>query len=64
MKIVLRAVLSAYRIEAGSRGAELTRRRSITVSPRLGAQVVLRERNPVRAPEAGERAPAAVATNG
>jgi cytochrome P450 len=60
MKIVMRAVLSAYSIAAGSPGAELTRRRSITVSPRLGAPVVLRERNPVRAPEAGEREPAAI----
>jgi cytochrome P450 len=60
MKIVMRAVLAAYSIEAGTRGAELTRRRSITVSPRLGAPVVLRERNRVRAPAAGEREPAAV----
>jgi hypothetical protein len=59
MKIVMRAVLSAYRIEASTRGPELTRRRSITVSPRLGGRLVLRERNPVRAPEAGEREPAA-----
>lgn len=61
MKIVLRAVLSAYRIEAGTRGAELSRRRSITVSPKLGAPTILRERNPVRAPEPGEREPATVA---
>jgi cytochrome P450 len=61
MKIVLRAVLSAYSIEAGTSGAELTRRRSITVSPRLGAPTVLRERNPVRAPESGEREAATVA---
>ena len=62
MKIVMRAVLSAYSIEAGTDGAELTRRRSITVSPRLGAPVVLRERNPVQAPESGQREPAVVAT--
>jgi hypothetical protein len=61
MKIVMRAVLSAYSIEAGTSGPELTRRRSITVSPRLGAPVVLRERNPVRAPESSEREPATVA---
>jgi cytochrome P450 len=61
MKIVMRAVLSAYRIEAATGGPELTRRRSITVSPRLGAPTVLRERNPVRAPGGGERGPAVVA---
>jgi cytochrome P450 len=60
MKIVLRAVLSAYRLEAGIRGPELNRRRSITISPRLGAPTVLRERNPVRAPEPGERERATV----
>jgi cytochrome P450 len=60
MKIVMRAVLSAYTIEAGTSGPELSRRRSITVSPRLGAPVVLRERNPVRAPDASEPKPAAV----
>ena len=60
MKIVMRAVLSAFGIETGTAGPELTRRRSITVSPRLGASVVLRERNPVRAPSSGHREPAAV----
>ena len=60
MKIVMRAVLSAYRIEASTRGPELTRRRSITVSPRLGATVLLRERNPLRTPDAREPAPAPV----
>ena len=62
MKIVMRAILSAYSIEASTGGPELTRRRGITVSPRLGAPVVLRERNPVRAGEGRERAPVAAAT--
>ncbi|MBV9311790.1 MAG: cytochrome P450 [Solirubrobacterales bacterium] len=43
MKIVLRAVLERYQLEAvGER--ETTRRRSITFSPSRGAQVVLHER--------------------
>jgi cytochrome P450 len=61
MKIVMRAVLSAYRMETPTHEPELTRRRSITVSPRLGATVVLRERNPVRAPESAEPEPAVAA---
>jgi cytochrome P450 len=60
MKIVLRAVLTAYGIEAGTGGAELTRRRSITVSPRLGAPTVLRERA-VPARESDEPQPAVAA---
>ena len=51
MKIVMRAVLATYRVEQAMGGPELTRRRSITVSPRLGAPTVLRERAPVRGPE-------------
>jgi cytochrome P450 len=58
MKIVLRAALSAYSVEPALSGAELTRRRSITLSPKLGAPTVLRERDPVRAPEAAEPAAA------
>ena len=60
MKIVLRAALSAYRIQPATDGAELTRRRSITVSPKHGAPTVLRERNPVRAPEPSGPQPAVV----
>jgi cytochrome P450 len=60
MKIVLRAALTAYSIEAAPNGAELTRRRSITLSPKLGAPTVLRERDPVRAPEQAEPAAAGV----
>jgi cytochrome P450 len=48
MKIVLRAVLERTEIRAGTNGHELTRRRSITISPRLGAPTVLRDRD--RAP--------------
>jgi cytochrome P450 len=57
-KIVLRAALTAYSIQPAPNGAELTRRRSITLSPKLGAPTVLRERNPVRAPEPRDPAPA------
>jgi cytochrome P450 len=60
MKIVLRAALSAYSIEPAPNGAELTRRRSITLSPKLGAPTVLRERDPVSAPEPAEPATAGV----
>jgi cytochrome P450 len=60
MKIVLRAALSAYSIQPAPTGAELTRRRSITVSPKLGARTVLRERNPVRAPAPRDPARAVV----
>jgi cytochrome P450 len=54
MKIVLRAALTAYSIEPAANGAELTRRRSITLSPKLGAPAVLRERGSVRAPRPAE----------
>jgi hypothetical protein len=47
MKIALRAVLRACRIEPGGAAHELTRRRQITVSPRRGAPMVLRDREPV-----------------
>ena len=45
MRIVMRAVLTENRIEAAGDGLELTRRRSITISPRRGARTVLRNRN-------------------
>ena len=55
MKIVLRAVLSRYELSRPGDGLELTRRRSITVSPREGARAVLRERSPaLRPPEPAE----------
>ena len=44
MKIVLQTVLAAHRILPASEGLELTRRRSITLSPRRGARTILTER--------------------
>jgi hypothetical protein len=44
MKIVLRTVLADCRVEAGASRRERTRRRGITISPALGALVVLRDR--------------------
>jgi cytochrome P450 len=49
MKIVLRAVLAATDLRATEHGFELSRRRSITLSPGRGARTVLREREPVAA---------------
>jgi cytochrome P450 len=51
MKTVLREVLRRYDLQPGSDGVEVSRRRSITISPRLGASTVLhsRERQPVAA---------------
>src|SRR3954470_18016763 len=49
MKAVLREVLRRYDVEPGVEGAELSRRRSITISPSFGASAVLSER--VRAKE-------------
>jgi cytochrome P450 len=46
MKVVLRAVLSGAEVRAGADGPELTRRRSITLSPRRGAVTALSERRP------------------
>jgi cytochrome P450 len=44
MKIVLRAVLSRMEVGIDADGPELTRRRSITVTPRHGAPATLRDR--------------------
>jgi cytochrome P450 len=44
MKTVLREVLRRYDVEPGIDGAEVSRRRSITISPRFGASTVLRAR--------------------
>jgi cytochrome P450 len=49
MKTVLREVVGRYRLQPGVAGPELTRRRSITISPRLGATTVLSAR--IREPE-------------
>src|SRR3954468_8565792 len=44
MKTVLREVLRRYDVRPGVDGAEVSRRRSITISPRLGASTVLHAR--------------------
>ena len=44
MKVVLRAVLTRAEVRSGTDGAELTRRRSITLSPRHGAVTAPSER--------------------
>ena len=52
MKIVLRSVLVANRVEPAVNSPELSRRRNITVSPKSGARTVLHARRPVaQAPE-------------
>jgi cytochrome P450 len=52
MKIVLRSVLAANEVRSAEDGSELSRRRSITLSPRGGARTVLRHRGRERAPVA------------
>ena len=52
MKIVLRAVLRQLALAPASASPEGARRRSITLSPRAGARVVLRARRPTRVPAA------------
>ena len=47
MKAVLRAVFSTLELSPAGEGLELTRRRAITVSPRVGARAVLRDRERV-----------------
>jgi cytochrome P450 len=51
MKTVLREVLRRFDVRPGVDGAEVSRRRSITISPRFGASTVLvaRDREPVLA---------------
>jgi cytochrome P450 len=44
MKAVLREVLRRYDLQPGVDGAEVSRRRSITISPRFGATTILRSR--------------------
>ena len=50
MKTVLREVVSRFDVEPAQAAAEVSRRRSITISPQQGAQVVLRERARVASP--------------
>ncbi|CAA9504612.1 MAG: Cytochrome P450 [uncultured Solirubrobacterales bacterium] len=49
MKVVIRAVLARAEVNAGLDGPELTRRRSITLSPGRGAVTALHARTPVAA---------------
>jgi cytochrome P450 len=49
MKVVLRAALARAELRPGLDGPELTRRRSITLSPRRGALAALHRREPVAA---------------
>jgi cytochrome P450 len=56
MKAVLRAVFSTLELRPAT-DLELTRRRAITVSPRVGARTVLRDRKRVRAGERPAAAP-------
>jgi cytochrome P450 len=54
MKLVLRSVLAQSEVRSGIHGLELSRRRSITLSPGRGATTVLRDRartRPAAAPE-------------
>ena len=56
MRLVLRAVLSRYEIEAAADGMEITKRRAITFSPSRGANTVLRRRRAPVDEAAGVRA--------
>jgi cytochrome P450 len=59
MKLVLRAVLERCELRPAGDGPERTRRRSITISPARGGQVILHDRTTARAPS--EQAPALAA---
>ena len=52
MKVVLSAVFERFELEPVGAKPEVARRRSITISPSRGAQVVLRERMSTRDPDA------------
>jgi cytochrome P450 len=54
MKLVLRSVLARNEVRAGRAGLELSRRRSITLSPGAGATTVLNERARPRGPESAQ----------
>jgi cytochrome P450 len=59
MKLVLRAVLERCELRPAGERHEATRRRSITISPARGCEVVLSERAATRAPSAPVAAPIA-----
>jgi cytochrome P450 len=50
MKIVVRSVLERFELRPVRDQAELTSRRSVTISPKDGAQIILRERSRAAAP--------------
>ena len=58
MGIVLRAVLSEFDLEAAQPGFALSARRNISVRPRNGARVLVRERRNGTAPQPGRRSSA------
>jgi cytochrome P450 len=51
MKLVLRSVLARTEVRAGEPGLEVSRRRSITLSPRRGATTILTDRARRRSPQ-------------
>ena len=53
MRAVLGAVFSRFRLAPGEGGPEAARRRAITISPKRGGRVILRERAPGSAGKAG-----------
>jgi hypothetical protein len=54
MKLVLRSVLARNHLRVGGAGLEVSRRRSITLSPSGGATTILDERARLREPESVE----------
>jgi cytochrome P450 len=62
MKLVLRNVLATCELHPGRDGAEVVRRRNITIRPGSGTRAVLSDRRP--AAVAADRHPAAVAARG
>ncbi|MGA2165816.1 MAG: cytochrome P450, partial [Solirubrobacteraceae bacterium] len=65
MKVVLRTVLSRFEIHPASARPERARRRSITLSPARGGEVILRQRRPrTGSPAPGLPARMAAATAG
>jgi cytochrome P450 len=54
MKVVLSAVFERFELEPVGAKPEVARRRSITISPSRGAQVILRARRPAQGADAGE----------
>jgi hypothetical protein len=57
MKIVLRAVIERNVLVAVGDRPETARRRSITISPSRGCEVILRHRSPATPPASEEHGP-------